>query len=68
MKRAFIVATNSDYTVLCCAENAAHAVRKAARYYKEEYDEERDDWTAYDLVKDYFDFDDDVMAIRAWVD
>lgn len=50
MLRPFIVATNADYTLLVVAENENEAIDIAVQYTLDAYDEERDDWEAYELL------------------
>ena len=66
--KPYIVATNSDYTIICLAKDKKSAMLKANRFYREQYGENRDDWTAYDL-KTYLATESiDIMPIRAWME
>ena len=47
--KVFLVATNADYTVYVNARDAEEAKRKANKFYKKKYGEERDDFEPYDL-------------------
>ena len=47
--KTFIVATDTDYTVLCLAENERQAEIIANIYYCQHYGEARHDWTAYEI-------------------
>lgn len=47
--RTFLIATNTDYTLMCNAINESDAVRKAKIYYMNMYREERDDFVAYEI-------------------
>jgi hypothetical protein len=51
--KPFVVATNTEYTVIVMATDAEDAVWKASDYYFSKEGEERDDWVAYDLTGDY---------------
>ncbi len=65
--KSFIVTTNSDYTILCLADNQDEAVQKASSYYEEQYEEERDDWEAYELDS-YLEDEGDILPIKTWLD
>ena len=60
--KAFVVATNANYAAITLAETKEDAIQKVALFYFDEYDEDRDDWTAYDL-EDYLE-PDEVMEIK----
>ena len=60
--KAFVVATNANYAAITLAETQEDAIQKVALFYFDEYDEDRDDWTAYDL-EDYLE-PDEVMEIK----
>jgi len=65
--KVFIVATNADYTLLLKAKNEMDAIKKANKYYYQEYGEKRNDFTAYDAM-DYLKDGDEILPFRAWID
>lgn len=66
--KSYIVATNADYTILCLADNKEQAQKKANAFYKKQYGESRNDWTAYELSDYLNDSDNNAMAIKSWTD
>lgn len=47
--KTFLIATNTDYTLMCNAINVYDAARKAKIYYMNMYGEERDDFVPYEI-------------------
>ena len=66
MNKVFIVVTNSDYMILCVAQNEKEAIKKSQRYYKQENGEGRNDWEAYEAIE-YLNNRDGIMPIRTWI-
>lgn len=64
MKRTkvYLVATNADYTVYVNALDEEEAIRKANRYYRKKYGEERNDFEAYDLKMEVWKYG----GVREW--
>ena len=63
MLKPFLVATNSNYTVITLAVDKKDAIQKVAEFYEYEYGKPRDDWEAYDLNEEYLGLD-EVLEIR----
>ena len=45
----YIVATDTDYTVIIRAKNPEHAKKRADDHYFKKYNERRNDWESYTL-------------------
>lgn len=65
MLKPFLIATHADYTAITLAKNSEDAIRKVADFYFEEYEEDRDDWVAYDLTTEYLE-PDEVFEIKSF--
>jgi hypothetical protein len=57
MLKPYVIATNTDYTLITMAESEKEALSLAVQYTLDAYGEERDDWEVYNLL-DYLGTDD----------
>lgn len=67
--KTYLVTSHSNYSVLVLAKDEKSAINKANKLYKRDYDETREDFTAYDLseyLKADRGEDFDAMPIMSW--
>ena len=50
MLKPYVVATNTDFTLLVVAQDAREALDIAIQYYADAYADKRDDWEVYELL------------------
>ena len=62
-KKIFVVATNGTITAIVKAQTKEKAIKIANKVYKERFDEDRDDWVAYDALE-YFGDDLDALMLQ----